>query len=719
MTRRKRGFLGLSALTPAALILAGTVIGTEPSNPIALPQSAAVGTGEYIPRELSLPMPDGKAGNRTINPSKTQSAGLTELRQDDGSFEVFYVVQDPAGPTDYFFIRYGSSQLPTPPYELAGIEIHGVDPGATTALPEAGVILAPGVTCPDPAVYAPVLTFSNPTFPPAGGGFPDSISLCITPGITVYSTGNAWIYVKMPPGSPIGEQPGIASDSSSGGNSFFSSDPTTLCTQSSGTYGLRLLVSPPPPVTVAMWSGTLASIPTGWVLCDGAPGTPDLRDRFIYGTNFGEEPGLTGGTGKHKHSVNPPKTTSGNNSSASVQRNLLPSSETSVDPHKHDINIPAFNSNSASTEVLPGHRRLAYIMTDTLTSVPTGLIGMWPNSLASIPSDWALCDGNGGRPDLQDLFVRGTITGEEPGTSVPSSLDHTHQVNPPVERSGNPSSTVNRRGLSAIFQQARATHKHDLDIPAFSSSTASSFPPYFKLAFIIYEGTGPAIPPAGFISMWAGALSAMPGDWALCDGTGGTPDLQSRFIYGTGAGEEPGATGGGDHTHSINPPAERTYSPTGTPTDKGLGAFNIPDFLNHDHNVNIPAFDSAPTTDLPPYFKLAFIMKQPDPTDVTAPDVDEMIVPSRFTLQLPTPNPFNPLTTIRMTTPKPGYVRLGVYNANGRLVRTLVDGQLDAGGFPVVWDGKDDSGSTVGSGVYFARMEAGDFRATRKMVLLR
>lgn len=50
-----------------------------------------------------------------------------------------------------------------------------------------------------------------------------------------------------------------------------------------------------PSGTIVMWSGALASIPVGWALCDGTNGTPDLRDKFIYGATAGEEPGTTGG----------------------------------------------------------------------------------------------------------------------------------------------------------------------------------------------------------------------------------------------------------------------------------------------------------------------------------------------------------------------------------------------------------------------------------------
>ncbi|HEM47160.1 MAG TPA: T9SS type A sorting domain-containing protein, partial [Alphaproteobacteria bacterium] len=83
------------------------------------------------------------------------------------------------------------------------------------------------------------------------------------------------------------------------------------------------------------------------------------------------------------------------------------------------------------------------------------------------------------------------------------------------------------------------------------------------------------------------------------------------------------------------------------------------------------------------------------------------------------PNPFNPLTTVRFGLRETGMARLGVYDAAGRLVRTLFEGRCPAGVWTVQWDGRDDAGRAVASGMYFCRLQAGAFRDTRKMILLR
>ena len=87
------------------------------------------------------------------------------------------------------------------------------------------------------------------------------------------------------------------------------------------------------------------------------------------------------------------------------------------------------------------------------------------------------------------------------------------------------------------------------------------------------------------------------------------------------------------------------------------------------------------------------------------------------------PNPFNPTTTIAYSLAGRSHVTIRVFDAAGRVVRTLVDSPVEAGPHMAVWDGTTDTGHRAASGVYFVRMEtagdAGAFRATRKLVLLK
>ncbi len=94
-------------------------------------------------------------------------------------------------------------------------------------------------------------------------------------------------------------------------------------------------------------------------------------------------------------------------------------------------------------------------------------------------------------------------------------------------------------------------------------------------------------------------------------------------------------------------------------------------------------------------------------------------LPVAFALRQNAPNPFNPVTTIRYELPTDSDVRIDVYNVAGRHVRTVVDGPVAAGYNEVVWDGRDNSGKRVASGVYLYRMSAGDFESKKMMVVLK
>ena len=94
-------------------------------------------------------------------------------------------------------------------------------------------------------------------------------------------------------------------------------------------------------------------------------------------------------------------------------------------------------------------------------------------------------------------------------------------------------------------------------------------------------------------------------------------------------------------------------------------------------------------------------------------------LPQRFALEQNYPNPFNPSTTIRYRLPAAGRVELAVFNLLGQRIRTLISGRQNAGEYAVEWNGVDERGNPVGSGVYFYQMKAENFSENRKMVLMR
>ena len=101
-----------------------------------------------------------------------------------------------------------------------------------------------------------------------------------------------------------------------------------------------------------------------------------------------------------------------------------------------------------------------------------------------------------------------------------------------------------------------------------------------------------------------------------------------------------------------------------------------------------------------------------DPTNPTpaAPRYELALLPN-------SPNPFNPQTEISFTLAEPGHVRVQVHDLAGRLVKTLADRSMDRGTQSMTWEGRDDSGMRVPSGVYFLRLQTGEDVRTMKMTL--
>lgn len=97
----------------------------------------------------------------------------------------------------------------------------------------------------------------------------------------------------------------------------------------------------------------------------------------------------------------------------------------------------------------------------------------------------------------------------------------------------------------------------------------------------------------------------------------------------------------------------------------------------------------------------------------------EMASPFDYMLYPNQPNPFNPQTTIRYALPEVGLVKLIIYNLMGQQIRNLVSEYQDIGTYQITWDGKDQLGRTMSSGVYLLRLRAGSFQQTRRMLLLK
>ncbi|MCX5752833.1 MAG: T9SS type A sorting domain-containing protein [Candidatus Krumholzibacteria bacterium] len=186
---------------------------------------------------------------------------------------------------------------------------------------------------------------------------------------------------------------------------------------------------------------------------------------------------------------------------------------------------------------------------------------------------------------------------------------------------------------------------------------------------------------------------------------------------------------------------EQGYSPAGLSLAWSLGAENdlshyavyrgtsedfVPDPDNLAATPTEPGwFDGEWRWDGGYYYKVAAVDVHDNesgyallgPDDVTG--ADSPRAPEATYLAQNFPNPFNPVTKIAFGLKGPAEVKLGVYDASGRLVRMLVEGARPAGRYTELWDGRNARGAAVASGIYFYRLDAGAFGETRKMVIMR
>ena len=93
--------------------------------------------------------------------------------------------------------------------------------------------------------------------------------------------------------------------------------------------------------------------------------------------------------------------------------------------------------------------------------------------------------------------------------------------------------------------------------------------------------------------------------------------------------------------------------------------------------------------------------------------------PDRVRLYANVPNPFNRSTTLTYALPRESAVRLVIYDLAGQRVRMLVEGVRSAGTWPIRWDGRDDAGREVASGIYLSELKVGSTTSHRTMLLLK
>lgn len=346
----------------------------------------------------------------------------------------------------------------------------------------------------------------------------------------------------------------------------YDGDPLLIGPSEGGSSSQAFLVRAPIG-TIVIWSGTTDNIPTGWQLCDGTNGTPDLRDKFVLGAGTSHAVGNSGGeekvtltidqmpTHSHDGNYNAASSFSSNGAFATFGLNSNPSSKStslvssgSSQPHNN----------------MPPYYALCYIM--KLTADPTD--GVTQEELTT-----ALAD-------KQDTLVNGT------GTTV---LNNGVNINTPVQQ------IVTQAEFDALSEDDQNKGLWVISDGESGGSSSSS------------GGV-----PSGFIGMWSG--TEIPTGWYLCNGENGTPDLRDRFILGAGTKYAVGGSGGSEtitltvdqmpsHNHSISGNDVGAYGGS-IARNATAGLANIGTTV-YTNSVG----SSQPHNNMPPYYVLAFIMK--------------------------------------------------------------------------------------------------------------
>jgi hypothetical protein len=353
---------------------------------------------------------------------------------------------------------------------------------------------------------------------------------------------------------------------------------------------------------IAIWSGDVVDIPTGWQLADGSNGTPNLSGRFVIGSSSTYPVGDTGGASSHNHSWSDAHRHRITNDGGTYDRGT---SSTNM----RFVKYRTLSGNFSTENELPSNYKLAYIMKmggfdyDEQT-LKAGSILMWNGASDNPPRGFDFCDGSGNTPDLRDKFVIGAGSTYNPG-DLSTTSSHSH-------------SFTSTSHTHVLFLSSGSSIRLGTDVSRTSrggtvlgtSGSKSHIPPYYALAYIMATADITVRDIAsGLISIWSGSVGTIPtgNGWVLCDGNNSTPDMRDRFVYGSAT---PGSTGGSaqhNHTYSAaeHDHAEGCTKSTLTPYGPRTSTANN-DCRTHDKTPTGESVGNA--TSLPPYHALPYMM---------------------------------------------------------------------------------------------------------------
>jgi hypothetical protein len=421
-----------------------------------------------------------------------------------------------------------------------------------------------------------------------------------------------------------------------------------------------------PQNVILFWFGANASIPAGWSR------ETSLDSKFIAGAADGVNPGGTGGSATHTHTVIDHTHTQNSHThsiSLATHTPSLTGANTSgnvVTSHSHTASKShtATNQNAsvtldaASSE--PTYRTAIFVKSAGTHDVPAGVVGLFNSNTP--PTGWYLCDGNNSTPDMNAKYVKGAA-GSGDGNSTGGASTHTHTNtahNHTQDSHGNAETANSNTGGSATYGSSvsngsQVNHYHVVTLTGQTATnntasvtinSANTEVVRRALAFV-QNNTGGL--KNSLIGVWIGTLASIPTHWYLCNGSNGTPDMRSYFVLGTTGAT--GGTGGNNghnhtatahthtqnaHTHtvsvgsasgdtakytssSLTRPATTGHSHTGT--DGGATA------TNQDTTVTV-----ATTTDTrPAFYEVAFI-QYIEPVTLTIQDASHASTSDNATL---------------------------------------------------------------------------------------
>lgn len=343
---------------------------------------------------------------------------------------------------------------------------------------------------------------------------------------------------------------------------------------------------------ILIWSGTHASIPSGWSRVTG------LDNVFIKGTANATNPNIPGGNATHTHSASDSHSHTMDSHTHTVYCGASYGSYRGTDDDSENcVNRSHTHPNSTSGAVVngslssvaatysaysnePPYRKLIFITpSSAVTKIPNYVIYLYSGTDSE--TGHYICNGSNSTPNLTDKYLKGAATSANSDvTSTFGSLTnthtltHTHTVNSHYHSySIEASLSGGRSSKEPATHEIYRYHTHTGNLSSVSPGISSTAPvlsptetvePLYKKLLAVQNRTGGLSGRNKMIGMWLGTLDSIPNGWLLCDGTNGTPDMRGYYLKVTSTTGDIGGTGGSNtHTHASQ---NHTHTASGTHT---------------------------------------------------------------------------------------------------------------------------------------------------------